>query len=64
MGAITDNEVPKFTVPQCVNCVHFDGWNGCAAFEVIPYEIFANEILHEEPLEIQTNQIVFEEKKK
>lgn len=52
MGAMTDNEIPKFEKPQCVNCIHFDGWNGSAAFEVIPYEIFSNEIMHDEPVDI------------
>lgn len=62
MGALTNNEIPKFHTPICARCKHYDGWTGCLAFDYIPDEIFTGENNHAEPLEGQTNKIVFEEK--
>lgn len=41
-------------IPQCMKCVHFhkqieQGVYRCDAFEVIPDEIFFNEVSHKEP---------------
>lgn len=48
--------------PACNDCVHFLPPYSCAAFDVIPDEIWFDSNPHTEPLPGQKNSVTFQQK--
>lgn len=48
---------------RCIKCKYYLGDLACHAFATIPNEILIGENDHSEPLETQSNEIIFKPKK-